>query len=171
MTVSLSFDKGLIDPPSSAERGFFWWVRNGALYLLAGALFAMTAFYYRAWNRYGRDPVKGPVFARYAAPTNYSPAGISHIHYKNVRGHKALIATLVSLAIKGYIDLDTDKKKTVISKLTPPPDAAPMNADETFLYQKIFKSRRQKIELKGKSNPCFLQGDNILCHAPLQALR
>ena len=156
MTVSLSFDKGLIDLPSTSEKRFFWWVRNGGLILLSLALAGITIFYYRAWSRVGRDPAKGPVFARYAAPQDYSAAALSHIHYKGVRGHKPLIATIMGLAIKGYLTVNVQKKQTLIVPTPPPKDAAPMNPEEHYLYSRLFPSSRSaKIKLNKKPNSRF----------------
>jgi len=156
MTVSLSFDKGLIDLPSSSEKRFFWWVRNGGLILLALGLAGITVFYYRAWNRVGRDPAKGPVFARYAAPQNYSAAALSKVHYKGIRGHKPLIATLLGLAIKGELNLDVQKKKTVITQTMPPADSTLLNTEERYLLNLLFPSSRSKaIILDKKPNSRF----------------
>ena len=156
MTISLSFDKGLIDPPSVSEKRFFWWVRNAGLIILSLALGGVTLFYLRAWNRVGRDPAKDPVFARYAAPKNYSAAALSHIHYKGIKGHKPLIATLMGLAIKGELKLDAQKKKTTIKRTSPDRDAAPLNSEEIYLLNLLFPSSRSgSITLDRKPNTRF----------------
>jgi len=117
LTVAVGFAKGLIDPPSASDRGGVWWQRYGALTVLGMSLVGLFSFLYRGFNRVGRDPPKGPVFARYEPPQGYSPAAAHHIYYRSVNGHRALIATLMNLAVKGRITIDaTDKKKTVLTR-------------------------------------------------------
>jgi uncharacterized membrane protein YgcG len=117
LTVAIGFAKGLIDPPSATDRGGVWWQRYGALTVLGMSLVGLFWFLNRGFNRVGRDPPKGPVFARYEPPQGYSPAAAHHIYYRSVNGHRALIATLMNLAVKGRITIDaTDKKKTVLTR-------------------------------------------------------
>ncbi|HHL42080.1 MAG TPA: DUF2207 domain-containing protein, partial [Hellea balneolensis] len=106
ITISLSLPKGGIDPPSAADLRALWWAKNAATFFFVTTLLGVFAFYYSKWSRYGRDPQMGPLFARYEPPKNYSPAAVSFIHYKSIRGHKALTATLIALATKGWIDID-----------------------------------------------------------------
>ncbi|MEZ5959181.1 MAG: DUF2207 domain-containing protein [Hyphomonadaceae bacterium] len=117
LTVAVGFAKGLIDPPSASDRRGVWWQRYGALTVLGMSLVGLFWFLYRGFQRVGRDPVKGPVFARYAPPQGYSPAATHHIYYRGVSGHRALIATLMNFAVKGRINIDaTDKKTTVLTR-------------------------------------------------------
>jgi len=80
---------------------------------------AVLAFYFLNWSKVGRDPVKPPVFARYEPPKNYSAAAAHRIIHKGIHGDAALISTLLSLAIKGRLQIDVTKKETVLSKLSP----------------------------------------------------
>jgi len=117
LTIAVGFAKGLIDPPSSADRATLWWQRYGSLLVLLLTLGGLFWFLYRSWDRVGRDPPKGPVFPRYEAPEGYSPAGVHHIYYRGLSGHRALIATLMQLAVKGRLTIDaTDKKNTVLTR-------------------------------------------------------
>ena len=116
-TVSLTLEKGVIDPPSAADKRALWWQRNGALLVLVGSLVGVFVFLYRSWGRVGRDPPKGPVFPHYEAPEGYSPAAVHHIYHRGFNDHDALIATLVNLGIKGRVDIDARSKKETV--LTP----------------------------------------------------
>ncbi len=137
LTVSIKIDKGVIADTPPATRRFMWWVRNGAILLLSGSLFVILGFYYISWHRVGRDPLKDPVFARYAPPKNYSAAAVSFIEHRGISGHKALTATLLSLAIKGSLTLDTETKKTTIAQKD---RAAPRAAEEDALFNGLFPS-------------------------------
>ncbi|MEO1251496.1 MAG: DUF2207 domain-containing protein [Pseudomonadota bacterium] len=135
LTISLALEKGLIDPPSGADKRKEWWAMHGGLVALAAAAFALFGFYFSAFNRVGRDPVKAPIFPRYAPPDGYSPAAAHHIYYRRLAGHKALIASLINLAIKDQIRVDSvKKKKTTITRLeAAQAKAPPFPAEEKFL--------------------------------------
>jgi uncharacterized membrane protein YgcG len=118
LTISIAFDKGVIEPPSAGDIAGLWWQRFGSLTVLGVSMLGLFFWLYRGFNRVGRDPTKGPVFPRYEAPEGYSPAGV---HYVYNRGgpdsHRALIATLMNLAVKGRIIVDaTDKKRTELTR-------------------------------------------------------
>ena len=120
ITVAIGFGKGLIDPPSASDRSGVWWQRYGALTILGMSLVGLFWFLYNGFLRVGRDPAKGPVFPRYEPPAGYSPAATHQIFYRGVQGHRALIATLMNLAVKGRLSIDaTDKKNTVLTRLSP----------------------------------------------------
>lgn len=125
LTVALGFEKGLIDPPSAADERALLWQRYGALGVLILSFGALFVFLYRGFQRVGRDPLKGPVFPRYEPPAGYSPAAAHHIYYRGLNGHRALIATLMNLAVKGRLNIDAaDKKHTVLMR-TPGQAATP----------------------------------------------
>jgi uncharacterized membrane protein YgcG len=139
LTVALGFEKGLIEPPSGADLGWLWWRRNGALAILLASLGGLFWFLYRSFERVGRDPRKGPVFPRYEAPAGYSPAAVHHIYYRGVSGHRALIATLMNLAVKGRLTIDaSDKKATALTRVTAAAATPELAAEDLALERGVF---------------------------------
>lgn len=139
LTVSVGFGKGLIDPPSAADKGAIWWQRNGALIVLALTVLGLFWYLYRAWTRVGRDPSKGPVFPRYEAPAGYSPAATHYIFHRGLSGNRALIATLMNLASRGRLSIDAkDKKVTTLTANAHPGDAAAFAAEDIALESALF---------------------------------
>jgi hypothetical protein len=51
------------------------------------------------------------VFPRYEAPRGYSPAAVHYIYHRGMSGNRALIATMMNLAVKGRIAIDASDKK------------------------------------------------------------
>ncbi|MEP1142494.1 MAG: DUF2207 domain-containing protein [Henriciella sp.] len=156
LTVSVRIDKGLIDAPSAGDKGWLWWARNGSLAALIASVFGLFGFYYRSFDRVGRDPVKGPVFPQYEPPKGYSPAAAHHIYHRGHRGHDGLIASLMYLASKGHMRIDVDKndkKKTTLSKGTGI-GGARFPAEIANLYEDLFGSRVSLI-LGDKYNDNF----------------
>lgn len=159
LTVSLAFEKGLIDGPSFRDKRWLWWARNGALAILFASFMGLFGFYYRSFDKVGRDPVKGPVFPQYAPPEGYSPAAAHHIYYRGLRGHKALVASLMQLGVKGVIEVDVEDKTfgKDVTKLSlkgldnTPPD---LSADSLALAEDLFDGR-SRITLDGTENKTF----------------
>lgn len=157
LAVSIRFNKGIIDPPSQADKNMLWWFKNGALALLTFSLLALFGYYYRAWNKVGRDPQKLPVFARYAPPTGYSPAAVHHINHRGFRGNKALIGTLMHMAVNKHIKMDSSKSKTTLSYLGDEGSKASLTRDQALLMGKLFK-RKKTMHLGKTSNSTFTSG-------------
>ncbi len=157
MTVAVGFAKGLIDPPSGATLGWLWWQRYGALAILVASLLGLFWFLYRAFERVGRDPQKGPVFPRYEAPASYSPAAVHHIYYCGLRGNRALIATLVNLAVKGRLTIDaSDKGSTTLTKAAPgAAHPGALFADEDLELERGVFGGADSKSLGGAYDPMF----------------
>ena len=117
LTISLSFDKGVFGDVQPSTKRYILRLRFGAILLLSLSFLGIAGYYYRSWNKVGRDPVKGPVFAQYEPPEGYSAAATSYIYFRGIKGHKALIATLMGLSTKNWISIETDKKQTILTPL------------------------------------------------------
>ena len=156
-TVALGFEKGLIDPPSKAEMKAMWWQKNGSLVSIISALFGILGFYLWGWNRVGRDPNKGPVFARYEPPKDYSPAAAHLVYNKGAQGHKPLVSTLLGLAVKKRISLMVDKKKTIIHHLQTKGNMPKLAREEESLLNAIFGSNKSALTLDRKTNKRFVK--------------
>jgi uncharacterized membrane protein YgcG len=146
LTVAIGIEKGLIDPPSAIDEGWLWWQHNGSLAILLTSLAALSWFHVRSFDRVGRDPPKGPVFPLYEPPKGYSPAAAHHIYYRGLRGHGALIATLMNLAVKGRIRIDASEKNVTVLERTPE-GAAPagLAAEDASLDKKLFSNTSRKV--------------------------
>ena len=155
LTVALGIEKGVIDPPSAADARMIWWQRYGAIGVLGVTLLGVFAFLYRSWKKVGVDPPKGPVFARYAPPENYSPAAVHHIYNRGFKGHGALIATLVNLGIHRHIKIDaSEKKSTILTSEIDNPERSEVRPVEQLLEDQLFDSTGQ-ITMGEKYNAGF----------------
>lgn len=160
LTVAVGFEKGLIDPPSAADRAVQLWQRYGALVIIVLGLGGLFVFLLRAFSKVGRDPQKGPVFPRYEPPAGYSPAAVHHIYYRAVAGHRALIATLMHLAVRDRLSIDaSDKKITVLTRRTEGASAAGIAPEDLVLENAIFSTGRSK-SLGGAYDASFTSAYN-----------
>ena len=154
MAVSIRFNKGIIDPPSQADKTMIWWFKNGALALLTFSFITLIGYYYRAWNKVGRDPEKQPVFARYEPPIGYSPAAVHHVMHKGFRGNKALIGSLLHLAVNKHIEMDSSKNETTLRYLGEGGNKKSISVDQAKLMRELFSNTRT-MTLGKKTNMTF----------------
>lgn len=158
LTVSASIAPGIIDPLTDAQLADLFWLRNGAIILLSIGGAILTGFYALMWNRVGRDPVKRPVFARYEPPkmkngVPYSPAAVHYIHHKGLRGMDALSSLLMQMGAQKILDIEANKKKTIIEQIGPDPD----DKDARELLSDILP-KSGRLVLDGKTNKTFYKG-------------
>ncbi len=140
LTIAVGFEKGVVDPPSAADLRDEWLERNASALVLSSAIALLSIFYAWAYIRVGRDPAKGPVFARYAPPEGLSPAGVHHIYHRTLTSHDALIATILNFAVMDAIRIDAEDKKKTTLTLLGAPKTPPAPEEETFL-SRAFKGR------------------------------
>ena len=153
LTISLGLEKGVIEPPSFADKSVLWWFRYGALGILLASFLGVLGFLMRSFRKVGEDPPKGPVFARYEPPEGLSPAAVHHVYFRGFRGHGALISTLINMGTKGLVDIDaSEKKSTVLTRKGGA--AATLTADEQKLDSELFDGKKTRT-LGGKYDASF----------------
>ena len=153
LTVSVSMARGVIQPPSLGDKGTLWWFRYGALAILVASFSGVFWFLLSGFQKVGQDPPKGPVFPRYEPPEGYSPAAAHHIYYRGLRGHGALISTLIGMGVKGLVDIDaSQKKETTLTRKAG--DTSALNTEEQVLDARLFGGPSELL-LGGKYNPAF----------------
>ena len=154
LTVAVGIEKGVIDAPSASDKRAEWLERNLSALILFGAVGALSLFYTAMFRKVGRDPIKGPVFPHYEPPEGYSPAAVHQIYNRRVAGHKALIATLMHLAVKDRIKIDSHgRKKTVLKRIVGEEAASPFEVEAT-LEQYLFDGGKS-VTLDDKYNANF----------------
>ncbi|HVL57628.1 MAG TPA: DUF2207 domain-containing protein, partial [Burkholderiaceae bacterium] len=121
LTVAVAFPKGVVPQPGPHAATLRAVSDNVGLLLLLIAPLPLGLYYWRTWRRVGLDPQKGIVIPLFEPPTGISPAAASYIYYRGtgvkMRGaSRALVAALMSLAVKGVIGLVEDGRKLVIER-------------------------------------------------------
>lgn len=144
LSLSVSIAKGLIDPPSAADKRGILWQRYGGLMLLVLTGIGILLYYFRTWQRVGVDAPKLPVFARYHPPKRISPAAAHYVFFRDFQGNNAFAATLVDLAVKGMMTIKTDKKKVTLTKVSPSPSVG-LSGQQRKLFNALLKSRDEKV--------------------------
>jgi len=113
MTIAAAWPQGLVHFPSPAERTA-WLLADNWVVLLP--FLALGFLSHRYWTR-GRDP-KGPaaVMVRYEAPPGLTPGEIGALVDERV-DLRDLTATVVDLAIRGYLRIRVDQEDQLFGLL------------------------------------------------------
>ncbi len=158
LTVSVSAAPGAVAPLTAEQRSRFFWLKHGAVILLGLGGLAMLLFYWRTWDRVGRDPVKPPVFPRYEPPKQsdgepYSPAAVHYIHHKGFRDMDALSSLMMQMGAQGTLDIEADKARTTIRQVS----GAAQGRDASALLDAVMPSSGV-LELDGGTDTKFYSG-------------
>ena len=150
LTVAVGFAKGLIlppPPPTFLEK--YGILITGTLFL-AGLFF----FFFRSWDKYGRDSQSPTIYPQFNPPNNLSPASFGYL--KNERfGTNLVTAAVVDLAIKGFIKITeseeskflglSNQKKYTLTKLKSSDKILP--AEEQEILERLFSESEDSITL------------------------
>ncbi len=122
LTIVVGLPKGAVAAPSGTQ-GALWWLRDNINTLLGlGGLVLVLLYYLRSWLAVGRDPAAGIMVPRWDAPDGLSPALVNYIDNKGFSGEgwTALSASLIDLAVKGYVVLE-DLERSITVRRTDKP--------------------------------------------------
>ena len=159
LTVAVGWPKGVVTEPSVYQKlALFLRDNRSALVLLIGLL-ASFVLYYQVWNRYGRDPEKGVIIPRFKPPVGLTPAGCSYI-LKMSFSKQAFSAAVVSLGVKGYLEIMQDKKDFSL-KRTATHGNGKASSGESIVLWSLFKNGPE-IELDQKNHRIFIRARNAL---------
>lgn len=139
LTVVLSLPYDHIKKPSGVN-----WIRlfvlpNLGFFIPLVTLLAMWFF----WNKFGRDPHGGPVVVQYDPPDDLSPSEAGAMIDEQV-DKRDIAAGIVSLAVKGYLDVEFGPEEGIVFKRRPvlliPKDS---NADLTPFEDRLLRQLRK----------------------------
>ncbi len=158
LTIGIQFPKGIVNPEPFDLAVF---LADNLLWLFSGLLFLFyLGFYFSAWYRFGRDPEKGVLVARFYPPKGLSPAAVHYIANEQTNSH-TLTAALLSLATKGYISI-VQLKKQYRLKLHKPKNTPALSKGEKALKARLFPGRSQQLIITKKYNRTLNTGKGKL---------
>ncbi|MFQ5678698.1 MAG: DUF2207 domain-containing protein [Gemmatimonadota bacterium] len=113
LTVAVAWEPGVIERPTAVDEARFFLLANWPLLLPALALVLM----FRRWQARGRDPDPGSVAPRYEPPRELTPAEVGVIA-DNSPDMRDITATLVDLAVRGYVVIEETEQKKLLGMLS-----------------------------------------------------
>ncbi|MFY1046998.1 DUF2207 domain-containing protein [Chryseobacterium sp. GP-SGM7] len=100
LTIAVGFKKGIMIPPPPPT----FLEKFGILIAGIVIFLVLLIYYYSTWKKYGVDPETPTVYPQFNSPDNLSPASLGYIQSESFK-NKYLTASLVNLAIKGYVQI------------------------------------------------------------------
>ncbi len=113
LTVGIAWDAGVVTQPSAATRAGWFLRANWPLVLPFFALILM----FRTWRSRGKDPDMGSVEPRYEPPEALTPAEVGVVA-DNSPDMRDITATVVDLAVRGYLEIAETEDKKLLGLIT-----------------------------------------------------
>ncbi len=109
LTVAIGWDKGLVREPGGLSKAWLFLRSNWPLFLPL----AVFGLMFWLWYTRGRDPRLRPIAPQYAPPQGLTPAELGTL-IDDKPDMRDIIATLVDLAVRGYILIEEKEEKKLL---------------------------------------------------------
>lgn len=109
-TVAVGFEKGVMPEPGL-------WERLGSVIILILAFIFLLPYYVYTWIKHGQDPPSPASYPLWESPDNLSAASINYVKNGSYQ-NKSFTASVVHLAIKGYLRIEEEEGKGWFGKTT-----------------------------------------------------
>jgi len=162
LTVAVGWPKGIVRPPTAMERTRWVLQDNGAALVLLIGWLAAFGWYLWAWNRAGRDPEKGVIIPLFRPPMGMTPAACSYVLSMSFN-RQAFAAAVVSLGVKGYLEIEEQKDGFKLRRKTTPPSGEASKGENALLGSLFLLGN--EIELDQKNHRSFIKGRDGLRQA------
>jgi len=115
LTIAVSWPKGLVPTPTFTEKaGYFLSDNSTTIPAMLGMIILMT-YYLWVWFKLGRDPAKGPIIPLFSPPIGFTPGAVRFVTRMGF-DHKAFASAVVGMAVKGFLNIEENKGKYILSK-------------------------------------------------------
>ncbi len=112
LTIAVGFKKGILLPPPPPS----FLEKFGLLIASILVFLGLIVYYFSTWQKYGIDPQKPVVYPQFNAPQNLSPASLGYLRKEGYKSNY-ITASLVSLAVKGFIKIEESKSEDGFDRL------------------------------------------------------
>ncbi|MBU1348690.1 DUF2207 domain-containing protein [Patescibacteria group bacterium] len=135
LAVVIGIPNGIILPPTTMERLLMFLADNYAAFVPILALIVMWLL----WKRKGRDPKLGTVIPLYEAPRGLLPAEIACARRDGCVPSRAVTATIIDLARRGYLHIRYEGKKNYTFVKTASKETSEPSAAERAILKGLFE--------------------------------
>ena len=116
LTLSATFPKDIVSPYQyNLWQKFIIAIDKTMLKYIIALIILILAF--SVWFKFGRDPrINKPLIAEYEPPEGLSPIEIGSLLNRGRRSKNSIPATIINLAVKGYLKIEKIEKEGIFSK-------------------------------------------------------
>src|SRR5690606_33272745 len=109
MTIVLTFPKGVVQAPTTAQRLRWFFSDNGGVLVALAGLVAVMLYCFLEWRRVGRDPRKGVIIPRYTPREGMTPGGLRYVK-RGGYDMRCFSSDVLALAVGGHLEINRDKR-------------------------------------------------------------
>lgn len=106
-SVVISWPKGIVAAPSSADRARWWLFDNLSVLLICAGCLVIGLYYWAAWKRVGRDPPGGPIVPLFQPPGDMQAAEVRYVRQQGFDA-KTFTSALIELATKKALIIEQE---------------------------------------------------------------
>jgi len=143
LTVVVGWDKGIVREPGAVSKSGDFLRSNWPLFIPLGVFGLM----FWLWHTRGRDPALRPIAAQYEPPAGMTPAEVGTL-IDNTPDMRDITATLVDLAVRGYVYIEETESEQLLGLWTgrdyafelrqPPAEWKELKPHERLLLEGMF---------------------------------
>jgi len=149
LTVVVSMPKGMVYQPTALDKVKEFLADNWILLLPIIVWIIMHLL----WLKKGKDPKPGTLIPQYEPPAGFDPALVGTLWDRRA-GTKEASATIINLAVKGYLKISKNKSKSYTFINCNKPTQG-LNPVETIIWNGIFDSNQQSVSLSSLKNKFY----------------
>jgi uncharacterized membrane protein len=165
LTVAVAWNPGLVYRPGALQQVAWFLHSNWVTMLLFSVPLAVFVVMFRLWYTRGRDPRRRPIAPQYEPPEGLTPAELGTLA-DNSPDMRDISATLVDLAVRGFILIEEKEESTLLGLRTTKdyvfrlrqkePEWKDVKAHERALLDSLFAGgHRTSVELSGLENSFY----------------
>ena len=159
LTVAAGWQKGIVTPPTDAQKAGLWLNDNAPLTAAGIALLLVLGYYFYAWRNVARDPRGGAIVPLFNPPKGMSAAACRYV-LRMGADDKMFTAALIDVAVQGHHKLVEKKKGDM--KLVPCEGGAPLAGAEQAMEQEMFGKRKSELDLDNENSGIFQRAQGAL---------
>ena len=160
LTIAIGFNKGVVLPPTVAERRAQFIRDNASAVVALSGVILLLVYFSVTWFEFGRDPARGTIIPLFAPPKDFSPAAVRFVH-RMAYDRKSFAASLVDMAVKGFMKISEDDGTYTLTRTGQSEKTSGLLPGEGAIAGKLFGSQ-SRIELKQTNHTAVAEAISAL---------
>ncbi len=115
LTIVTQWPAGVVARPTKQQLAGYWLIEHLVRLLCLAGLLVVGLYYFSTWLRLGIDPHRGFITPESSPPNGLSPAALRYITHMSA-DRKCFTATLVSLATRGYLNIEDSSGEYTLAR-------------------------------------------------------
>jgi uncharacterized membrane protein YgcG len=156
LTLVLGWPKGYIAEPGRVQKSVRFIYDNRSLAAALAGLLVLFIYYMWAWQKAGKDPLKGTVIPLFEPPDNLSPASMRYIMEMGF-DNQAFAAAVINLAVKGSLTIADENRafgfarEYTLHRIHGEPKTA-LSKGEQKILNRLFPGGSNTLKLESKNH-------------------